>query len=186
MIGIRPVAFSLLLAAAAIAAAQPVTSAPETTAAASAPAAPDPSGVSVFVQKAARAGTFEIEASKLAARNAQASDVKAFAIAMLSDHASIAEELRRASGQIPLPSDVDPVQQSKLEALAKKTGSEFDRMYATDVGVAAHQDAVALFEEFSRSGPDGPLKQFAAATLPRLREHLAMAKRLQPAAEKTA
>jgi putative membrane protein len=42
----------------------------------------------------------------------------------------------------------------------------------------AHEQAVALFEQYSRSGDNADLKAWALKTLPHLKEHLAMAKRL--------
>jgi putative membrane protein len=42
----------------------------------------------------------------------------------------------------------------------------------------AHQEAVDLFTRYSASGDNGDLKAWAAKTLPKLREHLAMAQKL--------
>jgi len=42
----------------------------------------------------------------------------------------------------------------------------------------AHEQAVALFEQYSRTGDNSALKAWATNTLPHLKEHLAMAKRL--------
>lgn len=42
----------------------------------------------------------------------------------------------------------------------------------------AHEEAVALFEQYARDGDNPDLKAWAAKTLPHLKEHLAMAKRL--------
>jgi putative membrane protein len=44
--------------------------------------------------------------------------------------------------------------------------------------VAAHEKDVALFEKQSTSGSDTELRTFAAKTLPKLREHLDMARSL--------
>ena len=42
----------------------------------------------------------------------------------------------------------------------------------------AHEEAVALFEQYARDGDNADLTAWAAKTLPHLKEHLAMAKRL--------
>jgi putative membrane protein len=44
--------------------------------------------------------------------------------------------------------------------------------------VQAHEEAVALFAEYAKTGDNSDLKSWAARTLPHLREHLAMAKKL--------
>ncbi len=44
--------------------------------------------------------------------------------------------------------------------------------------VADHQKAVALFTKESTNGKDPELKAFATKTLPTLKEHLEMAKKL--------
>jgi len=40
-------------------------------------------------------------------------------------------------------------------------------------------DAVALFEAYAKSGDDPELKSWAAKTLPHLKEHLSIAKKLK-------
>jgi putative membrane protein len=42
-----------------------------------------------------------------------------------------------------------------------------------------HQDAVALFEAYSKSGDNADLKKWAAKTLPHLKQHLSMAQKLK-------
>src|SRR5436853_3961908 len=42
----------------------------------------------------------------------------------------------------------------------------------------AHQEAVDLFTRYSASGDNNELKSWAAKTLPKLKEHLAMAQKL--------
>jgi putative membrane protein len=64
-----------------------------------------------------------------------------------------------------------------LDDLKSKTGKDFDRAY-DQMQVAAHEDAVALFETYSKSGDNPDLKAWAAKTLPHLKEHLALAKKL--------
>ena len=45
--------------------------------------------------------------------------------------------------------------------------------------VKAHQDAVALFDAYAKGGDNAELKGWAFRTLPHLREHLSMAKKLK-------
>ena len=134
-----------------------------------------------FVDKAGRAGAFEIEASKLAQASATSSDLKTFAGRMVADHSRAAEELRQAAGGLSVPVEPSPEQRAKLDALKAKSGAEFDRSYANEVGVSAHEEAVALFDDYARNGTDASLKAYAGKTLPALREHLELAKQMAAA-----
>ena len=67
--------------------------------------------------------------------------------------------------------------QKKLEDLKAKSGKDFDRSY-DQMQVQAHEEAVALFEGYAASGDNPDLKSWAEMTLPHLKEHLAMAKKL--------
>jgi len=131
-----------------------------------------------FVEKAAHAGAFEIEASKLAQTKAKSEQVKAFAKRMVTDHTKVASNLRAAAGNTKIPAGLDAADKAKLDSLKRKSGAEFDAEYKAVVGVAAHQDAVSLFEAYSQQAPEGKLKKFAASSLPELKDHLAMANRL--------
>ena len=42
-----------------------------------------------------------------------------------------------------------------------------------------HEDAVALFEAYSKSGDNADLKKWVANTLPHLKQRLAMAQKLK-------
>ena len=61
-------------------------------------------------------------------------------------------------------------EQGQLEQLQSVEGEAFDRAYLT-AQVAAHDEAVALFDVFSTQGQDSALRAFAAETLPTLQEH---------------
>jgi putative membrane protein len=131
-----------------------------------------------FVDKAGRAGAFEVEASKLAQITGASPDVKNFANRMVDDHTHAAAELKQAAGTITVPAEPSADQRAKLDALKGRSGADFDRQYASEVGVSAHEEAVALFDDYAKNGTDANLKAFAAKTLPTLREHLSMAKQM--------
>ena len=65
-----------------------------------------------------------------------------------------------------------------LDELKGKSGKDFDQSY-DQTQVKAHQDAVVLFEAYSRAGDDAELKRWAAKTLPNLKQHLTMAQKLK-------
>ena len=57
--------------------------------------------------------------------------------------------------------------QSKVDKLKGLNGADFDKQYGSDQ-LAAHKDAVDLFERSSKSGDNADLKAWATKTLPPL------------------
>jgi predicted outer membrane protein len=82
------------------------------------------------------------------------------------------------TGALGLNPMLDPQHASKLNQLAALSGRAFDRNYR-DMQVQAHQEAVALFASYAANGEEPSMRAFAQQTLPHLRQHLAMAKRLR-------
>ena len=134
----------------------------------------------MFFMQAAQSGYLEIEASKLAATQATDPAIKTFASTMVADHTAADAELKRLAAQknVKLPENDAGAHKDDLDRLKKLKGQEFDRSYAKTIGVAAHTEAVSLFEKTSTSASDQDVKDFAAKTLPTLRHHLEMAKAL--------
>jgi putative membrane protein len=134
-----------------------------------------------FVKKVALSDMLEIQSSKLALSRTPDADTKPFAEKMVKDHTQTSVELKGLidSGKVKaeLPSSMDSEHQKKLDDLKAKSGKDFDSAY-DQMQREAHEQAVALFEQYSRSGDNADLKAWALKTLPHLKEHLAMAKRL--------
>jgi putative membrane protein len=134
-----------------------------------------------FVTKVAMSDMLEIETSQLALSRQPDADTKPFAERMVSDHQQTSRELKQLvdSGKVkaPLPASLDADLQKKLVDLKAKMGKDFDRAF-DQMQVQAHEEAVALFEEYSKAGDNAELKAWAAKTLPHLKEHLEMAKKL--------
>ncbi|MDN3565557.1 DUF4142 domain-containing protein [Paeniroseomonas aquatica] len=93
-----------------------------------------------------------------------------------------------ASGRItnaqggPQHEGLDQQHAALLQQLQGVSGAEFDRIYITQQ-VAAHQQAVDLFRNYSQSGDNAQLKAWAAQTLPALQQHLQLAQQLQRATQ---
>ncbi len=139
-----------------------------------------------FMASAAAAGKLELEASTLAEKSAQSAQVKSFAQKMLADHGKADAELKalaQAKG-VQLPASMNKKQQDQLAALGKLKGGEFDKKYAQEIGVMAHEEAVALFTNASKNAADSDVKAFASKTLPVLQGHLQMAKQMHAALHK--
>ena len=126
-----------------------------------------------FVTKAAIANMFEIKTSELAVKTSKNADVLAFAKMMVKDHTAAGKAFETAvaatSGLTP-PVALDEDHQKKLDDLATKTGTDFDKAYV-DIQQSAHSEAVNLFEDYSKNGKDTALQTFATNTLPTLQAH---------------
>jgi putative membrane protein len=162
----------------------PSASAPAPNKAPSIPAPPAAPAMAAadrdFVSLAASGDTFEIETSRLALDKTQADAVKTFAQHMIDDHTKISDQLRsiaRSAGITDMLS-MNATHSADLERLRALSGRDFDREYAAQAGVAAHQEAVALFTQTSRTAADAQLRSYAEQTLPHLREHLQQAQTL--------
>ena len=165
-----------LLATAALAQNRP-SSNPATTG--TAPPAPP---AQEFINKVAISDMFEVQAGQLAMAKQPDADTKPFAEKMVTDHQKTSSELKSLidSGKVKgkLPTALDSTHQKKLDDLKAKSGKDFDQAYDQSQ-LTGHKDAVALFESYANSGDDPELKQWAAKTLPHLKEHLSMAEKLK-------
>jgi putative membrane protein len=123
----------------------------------------------------------EILSKQLALDRQPDANTKPFAERMVKDHQQTSKELKAlvdgGKVNVSLPTGLDAEHQKKLDELKLRSGKDFDRAY-DQMQVQAHEDAVALFSEYARSGDNPDLKSWTAQTLPHLREHLEMAKKL--------
>lgn len=134
-----------------------------------------------FVTQAAISDIAEIESSKLAATKTDGK-TKAFAEKMIKDHTETSIELKGlvTGGKVKatLPTEMDAAHKSKIDKLKSLSGASFAKEY-DDMQVAAHKEAVSLFERYANGGENAELKAFAAKTLPHLQMHLKMAEDLK-------
>jgi putative membrane protein len=139
-----------------------------------------------FVQKVAISNQFEIDSSELALDKAQSDEVKAFARQMIADHTKAGEDFQTALSDAEIdptlaPKTLDNKHQQMMDRLEDASDEAFDAAYI-QAQTQAHQEAVALFRNFSKTGPEGELKDFATRTLPTLEKHLEHVKGLKGSA----
>lgn len=144
-------------------------------------AAPAASAGQVFADTASASDAFEIQSSRLAATKAQSAKVKRFAEQMIKAHtestAKLGTAAAAASPAIVPAGRVTPAQQQTLDALASKTGADFDKAYAL-AQVEGHQATLAALNAYSASGDVPQLKKFATDLIPIVTAHLNMARGL--------
>jgi putative membrane protein len=126
-----------------------------------------------FASQAAVIGKAEIELGQLAAQQSQDDDVREYAQRMVKDHKAAASKLEKVAKQtnLMLPESLDAEHEALKQKLSRLQGDAFDREYARAMA-KGHDKAVALFEAASQAPQmTAELREFAASTLPTLREH---------------
>jgi putative membrane protein len=135
-----------------------------------------------FANAAAASDRFEIESSQLAATNGSSAAVKKFATQMVAAHTASTAKLKATlAGQSPAmtPDDtLSPEQQATLDSLKGQTGAAFDSAYAA-AQVDAHTKALDALKNYSASGDNATLKDFADGLIPTVTSHLNLAKGLK-------
>jgi putative membrane protein len=133
-----------------------------------------------FLKDAAVGGMMEVELGKLATQKGSSDGVKKFGQKMVDDHSKANDQLKELATKenLQVPSELDSKHQSRLDKLSKLDGPAFDKAYIKDQ-LKDHEQDVSAFQSEAQNGQDANVKQFAAATLPTLQEHLSMAKDLK-------
>jgi len=155
---------------------------PDANPAATIPTPSDETRADVFVAKAGANDMFEIEAAKIAAKRSTNPSIKKFAADMQKAHMKTSEDLKAAiaasGAALNTPAMLPEDMQEKLDDLNKADAKDFDKKYA-DSQVDAHQAALNLLQRYAQDGDTSALKTFAAATAPKVQEHLNMAEGLK-------
>ena len=134
-----------------------------------------------FVRKAGGIDLYEIEADKIAVEKGQSDAVKQFGQQMVDAHTKTSEELKAIVTaeklDVKLRDRLGRRHQKFIGALNEAKPEAFDRIYA-DQQVRAHTKAVELYDAYAEGGDNGALKQFAANTLPAVKEQRRAARKL--------
>ena len=144
--------------------------------------APSPLTAQGFANAAAASDHFEIESSKLAARQASSAAVKKFAAQMITAHTGSTAKLKSTLAGMNPPMTADDTlnaeQQAALDGLKGKTGADFDSAYAA-AQVNAHQKTLDALNAYAEGGDNDALKTFAKGLITTVTAHLNLAKGLK-------
>ena len=94
-----------------------------------------------------------------------------------NDVANWLDAMAKQKGYTP-PTEPSLMQRAELKTLSM-TDDSFDKMYASRIGVAAHEDTLKMFQDAAANAKDPDIKAFAAKHVPALQKHLEMAKAMQ-------
>lgn len=129
-----------------------------------------------FITETAHGGMMEVELAKLAVDKASSEEVKQYAQRLVDDHSKANDELTQLASQkgVMIAHDEKAMMKGK-DKLSKLSGADFDREFMSMM-IKDHTKKVKEFEEVSTKAKDTDVKDWAAKTLPTLREHLQMAR----------
>lgn len=134
-----------------------------------------------FLHYAASANLWEIQSSRLALQVSGDPAVRSFAEMIIADHTRLAGTMAAAgktAGTLPPPPEaLMPADQTKVDQLQSLPAASFDTAYR-DMQVAAHQQAIALFQNYAAGGDNSTLRSMASQAIPMLQKHLAAAEAL--------
>jgi putative membrane protein len=141
-----------------------------------------------FLQEAAEHGMFEVQIGQLASSKGKNPDVKSFGTTLVNDHTNANNELVQLANnkKVELPAAPPRGKRNDLEKMGKLSGDEFDRRFVREVGIKHHEQDIKKFEKASENAKDPELKAWVDKTLPKLREHLATAQKLQSGVDASA
>ena len=137
---------------------------------------------SKFAVAAADGGMMEVKLGELAQSKGSSPSVKDFGKTMVADHGKANDELMELAKQknITLPAALSDDKQKDYDDLAKKTGKDFDKAYASFM-VDDHEKDVKEFEKAAKDCKDADIKSWAGGKVPTLQHHLEMAKAMKDA-----
>jgi putative membrane protein len=133
-----------------------------------------------FIEDAAEGGMMEVQVGQLAQGKASDPNVKNFGETLVKDHTKANNELVQLanSKHVELPASPSHGERRDIEKMGKLSGKDFDKKFVA-MGVKDHEKDIKKFEKASGKVKDPDLKAWIDKTLPTLREHLAMAQKLE-------
>ena len=133
-----------------------------------------------FINDASAQGMADIEASRLAHQKTESKEVKDYTIVVINDRTTANQHLAKIAKQLDLP--VAPREEvvDKAKGLMPEVmeGDSFDEAYAASQ-VKTTQEAIDQLQQTAQTTDVPEIKAFAEETLPKLQNHLQMAKALQ-------
>lgn len=133
-----------------------------------------------FINDASAQGVAEIESSRLAHQKSESKEVKDYTIVVINDRTTANQHLAKIAKQLDLP--VAPREEvvDKAKALMPEVmdGTNFDEAYAANQ-VKTTEQAIEQLEQTAQTTDVPEIKAFAEETLPKLQNHLQMARALQ-------
>jgi len=132
-----------------------------------------------FVAKVIDCNVTEKDLAEKAVKSAQSADVRKYAQRLIDDHTKLNTRALAMARELKI-GVVTATSAEHKEALLKlttATGNDFDRAFMRHM-VKSHENAIKMFETQSKNSNRQEVRTFATESLPTLREHLDMARKL--------
>jgi len=127
-----------------------------------------------FAMMSASSNMFEIESSRQALQRTSNPMVRQFAQQMISDHTALMNAMAPVAARLGLPPN-PPMATHHADMLnrlqAAGTGAAFDAAYH-QAQMMAHQEALALHQNYASNGDNPELRTLAAQAVPVIQQHL--------------
>jgi putative membrane protein len=132
-----------------------------------------------FLQKAIQGGRAEVEMGRVAVQRGRSAQVRSLGARIVADHAQVNRELAEVVSRlrVMLPNHIGGEAAAGIRSLRSLNARRFDSTYI-QMMVEDHRVDIAEFEAEVNQGSNGALREFARRTLPTLREHLRVARKL--------
>jgi len=138
-----------------------------------------------FVINVALGESYQIQAGTMARQRATSQQIRRFADQVVQGNTLLTQRLatvlQNNGTPVMIPAAQDPQHQAMINDLTVAQGPDFDRRYAIQQ-VVAHQDALAMLQNYAQSGDNPALRQFAQQVLPSVQQGLRLAQTLPGAA----
>lgn len=140
-----------------------------------------------FLREAGEHSLLQKQAGELALEKANHPQLKQYASKILDDHGPSHKELEvlASAKGFELPIELAGSKRGVMENLRQMKDAGFDREYADEVAVDAHEDAVELYENAVEESEDDEIRAYAEKRLPMLQQHLAKGEELEDLIEAT-
>ncbi|MFZ2031158.1 MAG: DUF4142 domain-containing protein [Vitreimonas sp.] len=133
-----------------------------------------------FVARAAMFENYQIQAGQIAQQSAQSQAAKTYAAASLAEHQATLQQLNGAiqAAGMPAPSGaLDENYNAYLDMLRHADTQNFDAIYASQQALS-HISASGLYDSFTSTAQDSPLKQWAQSQSPHIHDGVTAARTL--------
>ncbi|WP_207435732.1 DUF4142 domain-containing protein [Sabulibacter ruber] len=136
--------------------------------------------VQEFLQQAASTDNFQLMAGMMAGDQGRKADVGALGQKIYHVHSRTNPVLAEIAKKkdIQLPAEMGTEKKAMVDSLEAKKGEDFDQAFA-DAEIAAHKEAIALYEKADKEVNDQDVQSFIDQVLPVLKEHLTEAQELK-------
>lgn len=144
------------------------------------PIAAMPISTATFVREAAANDMYEVAAGRMAEARASRDEVRSFGTILVKAHVESGAKLKTivsAKDRNLLAAPLSLNQEKMLSDLKGESGGNFDTLYIAQQ-TDAHLKVIEIYSAYAEHGEDAKLKSYAAQTLPRLKDHLQMARNL--------